>query len=729
FVTAISKEAHHVFKGYASGAVDYLFKPLNPVVLRSKVEVFVELYERGRAVAQREELLRATFEDAPIGMGRADADGRLRLVNRALCGMLARHEDELVGRTLDELGIVLERGIDVAARADLLAGRSDRYEIERRLKGPAGTSILVGVSASLARTPHGETPELILHIQDLRARERAERDREQLIRAQLARATAEAASERLRVTQSIGDAVLGADDLAELLGQLMASLLEAFDVDRAAIVLSGGEGQVTARASAVDSVLVRDRVIELDDVAVLVAGDGGPVAISDVQAAGIDASSLGPAVRSLLAVPLIERGEVLGSLHVGTLTPRDFDEEATELLRLAAARASLAIARVRLHEREHKIAEQLQRSLLPHSLPSVPGLSLAARYLVGGSGTSVGGDWYDAVALPGGRVGVAVGDVVGRGIEAASTMGQIRSALRAFLMQEDHCGAMADRLNRFALGLGESNMTTVLLAILEPGTGRLRYTNAGHPPALVVAPDGSARYLNDEPFPPLGVLQSPRYPQHEVRLEPGSTVVIYTDGLIEQATESLDVGLERLLSAARDADSDVDALCERLLAEGGHPRSTRPDDVTLLALHAHTTLAERIALPVSGEPGALAATRAILRRWLSEAGAGDMETHDITMACNEACENAIEHAYGLGSDILDVEFARSRRRIEIFVRDYGTWQTSTSHDRGRGLPLMRELMDDVDVQTSSNGTCVRLCRRLAQRAAGAVAAETGLEVG
>lgn len=728
FVTAISKEAHHVFKGYASGAVDYLFKPLNPVVLRSKVDVFVELYERGRAVAQREELLRATFEDAPIGMARADADGRLRLVNRALCELLSRSSDALVGRTLADLGIAQEREIDDAQRADLLAGRSTQFEIERRLKGPAGTSIPVCVSASLARTRQSDTPELILQIMDLRGRERATRDREQLIRAQLARAAAEAASERLRITQSIADAVLGARDLAELLGQLLATLLDAFDVDRAAIMLTDADGQVAARASSVDSVIERDRAVELDDLATRVLGEGAAVAIPDVTAAQIDAASLGPAVRSVLAVPLVERGGVMGSLHVGTLTPRDFDEETVDLLRLAAARAALAIARVRLYEREHDIAEELQRSLLPDTLPMVPGLALAARYLVGGSG-SVGGDWYDAIALPGGRVGIAVGDVVGRGIVAASTMGQMRSALRAFLMQEDHCGTMASRLNRFALGLGEGNMTTVLMAIFEPATGSLRYTNAGHPPALVVAPDGTARYLDDDPCPPLGVLQSPGYPQHEVQLEPGSTLILYTDGLIEEATESLDVGLERLLVAARDTDPDLEALCDRLLVASGHPRATHRDDVTVLALHAHATLAERIAMPVSGEPGALSSARAILRRWLDEAGATEMESHDITMACNEACENAIEHAYGLGVDVFDVEFARSGRKVEILVRDYGTWKTITTADRGRGLPLMRELMDTVDVQATASDTSVRLERELGPLGGHPVAAEAGAKVG
>ncbi|MDX6692042.1 MAG: hypothetical protein QOG15_3499 [Solirubrobacteraceae bacterium] len=713
FVTAISKEAHHVFQGYASGAVDYLFKPVNPVVLRSKVEVFVELHERGRALAQREELLRATFEDAPIGMARADADGRLRLVNHALCTMLGRREEELMGRTLDELGVSAETGLHEDDLAELLAGRNGGYESERRLKGPAGISIPVGISASLASTRDGEAPELILQLQDLRPRERADRDREQLMRAQLARASAEAVSERLRITQSITDAVLGAEDLAGLLGQLLARLLESFDVDRAAIVLAGADGQIAAHGSPIETVIARGRDVQLDEVAVRVAEEGNPVVIGDVPGAGTEATLLGPAVRSLLAVPLIERGAVVGSLHIGTLTPRDFDDETLDLLRLAAARAGLAIARVRLYEREHEIAEQLQRSLLPDSLPDVPGVSLAARYLVGGSGTSVGGDWYDALALPGGRVAIAVGDVVGRGIGAASTMGQMRSALRAFLMQDGNCGTMADRLNRFALGFGDAIMTTVLLAVFEPATGRLRYTNAGHPPALVIAPDGDARFLNNPPSPPMGVLQSPRYPQHETKLEPGATLVLYTDGLVEQTTESLDVGLDRLLTAARGSDGDLEALAERLLVASGHPRTEHPDDVTLLALHAEPAFADSVTLPVSGEPGALTATRATLRRWLRESGATEAETHDITMACNEACENAIEHAYALGADLFEVRFSRARRKVEITVADHGTWRTGTSPDRGRGLPLMRELMDAVDVQVATNGTTVRLVRKLA----------------
>ena len=724
FVTAISKEPHHVFRGYETGAVDYLFKPLDPVILRSKVEVFVESWERARALAEREELLRATFEDAPIGMARADDSGRLRHVNRALCETVGRAAEDLVGRTLDELGPRADRGIDEIQRRDLAAGAIKRYQVERRLSGPAGTSIPVLVSVSQTTSQAGSPADLILHVEDLRERRRAERDREQLIRAQSARAQAESASERLALMQSIAVAALDAEDLEGLLRELLDRLLEALDADRAAVVLTDDGAPVVARAAGgVETVVRRDNGAP-DDVVERVAAERGVVRIPDVAGAGVDASSLGPAVSSLLAVPLVAGAQIIGSLHLGTLTRRDFDDETVDLLVLAAGRASLAIARTRLYERERRIAAELQRSLLPSSLPSVPGVALAARYEPGDDGATVGGDWYDAIALPGGRVAVAIGDVVGRGIEAAATMGQMRSALRAILMQADDSGAMAERLNRFALGLGDCVLTTVVLAIFEPATGRLRYTNAGHPPPLIVGPDGDARFLDAPPSPPMGVMETPRYEQRTLELDPGSTLLLYTDGLIERSSEVLDKGLERLRAAAV-AGADVEALCERVFEALAEPGTPCDDDVTMIAMHALATLDERVVLRVAGDRGALRSTRDTVRRWLAEAGADPVETHDVTMACNEACQNAIEHGYELGADLFDVVLERTGPDVLVTVRDHGGWRTTTSPDRGRGLELMRELMDAVDIDAGDLGSTIELRRRLRTPRPAAVAAAAG----
>ena len=717
FVTAINKAPEHVFRGYESGAVDYLFKPVDALILRSKVEVFGELYERGRALAEREEQLRATFEDAPIGMARADPDGRIRHVNRALEETIGRGAGELVGHTLDELGPQADIGIDATQREELMTGAIRHYEFERRLTGPRGTTIPVLVSASLARPSNGGRPDLILQLQDLRERRRAQRDREQLIRAQSARAQAEAAAERLQVMQSIAAAALGAEGLEELLRELLNRILAALDVDRAAAVLTDEPRPITARAAGgVETIVEREgRETVVDGVVERVARERGPVTVADVPADGIDAHSLGGAITSLLAVPLFDGGRVIGSIQVGTLTRRDFDAETIGLLRLAADRAGLAIARTRLYERERRIAQELQRSLLPKRLPDVAGVALGARYEPGENGTAVGGDWYDAIALPSGRVALAIGDVVGRGIEAASTMGQMRSALRAILMQADDTGKMADRLNRFtfALGSDEAIMTTVVMAILEPGTGTLRFTNAGHPPPLLVGADGTATYLDEPPSPPMGVLATPRYEQHTRRLEPGATLVLYTDGLVEEPTEVLDVGLERLRAAASEMGNDVEATCE-LLLDSLRDDTARSDDVTLLVVRLQETLGETISLEVSNESGGLFTMRQTLRRWLVEHGAGADETEDVIMACNEACENSIEHGYDCGDDLFDVEFAHDAGQIAISVRDHGTWrEPQETRDRGRGLPLMRKLMDVVEVQPRPGGTTVRMSRRLA----------------
>ena len=725
FVTAISTTAEHVFRGYGSGAVDYLFKPVDPHILRSKVEVFGELYERGRALAEREEQLRATFENAPIGIARADPDGRIRHVNRAFEETLGRGAAELVGRTLDELGPRADAGIDDSQREQLVAGTIRQYEFERRLTGPRGTTIPVLVSTSLVRATNGRRPDLILQLQDLRERRRAQRDREQLIRAQSARAQAEAAAERLRIMQSIAAAVLGAVGLEELLRELLDRILDALDVDRAAAVLTDEARPIAARAAGgVDTIVEREaREAVVDGVVERVARERAAVAIADVPAAGIDARSLGGAITSLLAVPLFDDGRVIGSLQVGTLTRRDFDAETIALMRLAADRAGLAIGRTRLYERERRIAQELQRSLLPKRLPDVAGVGLGARYVPGENGTAVGGDWYDAIALPSGRVAIAIGDVVGRGIEAAATMGQMRSALRAILMQADDTGKMADRLNRFTLALGsdEAIMTTVVLAILEPGTGTLRFTNAGHPPPLLVRPGGDADYLDEPPSPPMGVLATPRYRQHTRRLEPGATLVMYTDGLVEDPTEVLDVGLERLRDAARGTGTDVEATCE-LLLDSLKSDAARADDVTLLVVRLQETLGERVVLEVSNESGGLFTMRQTLRRWLGEHGADEDETEDVVMACNEACENAIEHGYELGDDLFGVEFGDDAGEIAITVRDQGTWRepAETPH-RGRGLPLMRKLMDVVEVTSRPAGTTVQMRRRLAAAPAPATA--------
>ena len=713
FVTAISKERHHVFRGYETGAVDYVFKPYDPQLLRAKVQVFLDLHEATRAVHRSEELLRATFDCAPIGMARMDEAGAIQQVNRALCQVLAVREPSLLGRTLDSITHPDDVRSDVKQRRDLLRGRNDSYEVEKRLLDAHGHEIPALLSFSLARDEDDTMRALLVQVQDIRERRQAEVAWQELVREQAARAEAEAAAERQQAIQAITDAALASLDQDALLRELLARITDLLGVDGAAILLEDSEqGHVLVHAAGEAAAYVQEHGPPEGVLAARVMQSRQPWAIPDASSEpGIGDHALGKAVTSLLAVPLLVGDEAIGALEVGTLFTRRFTQADIDLLQLAADRAALAIQRVRLLDQQQKIAEELQRSLLPQSLPIVPGLGMAARYFAGGAGTRVGGDWYDTIPLPGGRIALVIGDVAGRGVAAASMMGQLRSALRAYALEGSSPAAVLEKLNRFLLSLSWDSMATALVLLLEPPTGRITYANAGHPPPLVLGADGVARSLQDTLSVPLGALDVAGYEEGTATLEPGATLVLYTDGLVEQRDELIDRGIERLENAlVSDGPAEPEVLCERIVREtiGGEAH----DDVTLLVVQAAMELGEHIELELVGDPAALAAFRQGLRRWLSEAGAAPEEVQDIVMACNEACQNAIEHAYGLAPEPFDVALARENGEVAITIRDRGGWRDSVSNDRGRGLPLMRALMDVVDIEQRATGSTVVLRRAL-----------------
>jgi anti-sigma regulatory factor (Ser/Thr protein kinase) len=307
-------------------------------------------------------------------------------------------------------------------------------------------------------------------------------------------------------------------------------------------------------------------------------------------------------------------------------------------------------------------------------------------------------------------VGVAIGDVVGRGVLAASIMGQLRIALRAYALEFDDPAVVVGRVANFAQTLPEDQMTTCVYVTIDPETGQTRFTNAGHPPPLVLRPDGSADYLEGARSMPLGVVGDPAYEETAVTLEPGSTVLLYTDGLVEKRGESIDAGLERLQSAVQRAPADPETLCDRvleLLAD-----ETPDDDVALLAVRALPQEIEPLELTLPADPSTLAPLRKQLRQWLDEAGANADESRDIVLATVEAAANAVEHAYGPGDAHFDFEAHSVGGEVTITVRDYGSWRSESDPHRGRGLGVMRAAMDRVEVTSETAGTTVRLRRRL-----------------
>jgi serine phosphatase RsbU (regulator of sigma subunit)/anti-sigma regulatory factor (Ser/Thr protein kinase) len=519
-------------------------------------------------------------------------------------------------------------------------------------------------------------------------------------------------ADNLRDLQSITDAALSYLPLESLLDELLTRVVEILKVDTAAILLLDDDEKALLPRSAkgLEEEVQRGLRIPVGKgFAGRVAADRRPVRLTNLEHAEIvNPLLLEKKLSSLLGVPLVVEGNVIGVLHVGSRQERHFTEDDIGLLQLAGDRAALAI-HGRLAERDRGLADALQRSLIP-KLPELPALAFDGRYLPAAD-AKVGGDWYDAFSLPGGRVGLAIGDVAGRGFNAAAIMGQLRSGLRAYALDEASPGDAVGRLSRLLRQLDPGRNATLLYAVLDPQEGSLEVAGAAHPPPLVVGRNGACSFVDLPGSVPLGAVANARYEDVEARLEPGSTLVLYTDGVIERPGERLDVGLDRLASVAGGAGTDPGRLCEAIISSLLAMGATR-DDAALLTV-ASLELGETLRLRVAAEVESLPPLRRVLGRWLGEAGAGPAELEDISLACSEACANAIEHAYGPGPASIEVtsELSPDGEAV-ISVRDFGRWRPPRGEHRGRGMRLMEGLMDIVRVDPGDGGTTVTLRRRL-----------------
>jgi serine phosphatase RsbU (regulator of sigma subunit)/anti-sigma regulatory factor (Ser/Thr protein kinase) len=440
------------------------------------------------------------------------------------------------------------------------------------------------------------------------------------------------------------------------------------------------------------------------------------IADSDIDAAITDpehrrvARSLAPT--SALVVPLVGRERVHGTVLMTTFAAsgRMLGEDDVALGDELARRAAAAVENAWMFAGQREAAETLQHALLPESLPVFPGVELASRYVAGGPGAEVGGDWYDAIPLTDGTVGLAMGDVVGRGIAAASLMGQLRNALRAYALDGHGPAEAVSRLNTFLHELGPSSkFATLLYAVLDHERGTLRFTNAGHPPPLVLHPDGSAAYVEVEAGVPLGAIVRTSYEEHEIAVPPGSTVLLYTDGLVEDRSTGLDVGLGTLRRGMEEGPDDLERLCDHVLARGLRGRVAQ-DDTALLAVRC-VRLGDHVRLSLPAQPATLRSIRMLMRRWLREVGASDQDAFEVVVATVEACANVIRHS-GSAAASFDLDLDRNGQ-IEVVVRNCGRWREGrSSAEGGRGLGIMHELMDEVRITKGPPETVVIMRRVL-----------------
>jgi serine phosphatase RsbU (regulator of sigma subunit)/CheY-like chemotaxis protein/anti-sigma regulatory factor (Ser/Thr protein kinase) len=551
FLTAVSTDVAQVAKGYEAGAVDYVLKPFEPNMLRSKVSVFCDLERQRRARARSDELLLLAWKSLPSGAALISADRLVvranpkleeltggRAVADAPVSTLVEVEDQLA---LDALLAAALAGATVPPGAELnLAGDED---------------LPVSILAWGVREGDGEILSVLIQVDDLRERRRAEAARERLASERAARAEAEAA-----------------------------------------------------------------------------------------------------------------------------------------------------------YDRERTIASTLQRDLLPRRLPDAPGVTLASHFSAGGEGTAVGGDWYDAFPLSGGRLGLVIGDVAGRGVAAAARMGQLRSVARAYAVEGHAPAEVVGRLNLYHQALRADDMTTLVYAIVEPDLGRLRLVNAGHPPPALMVPGATARLLEGS-CAALGIAEICKPPEIVVDFPPGATLVLYTDGLVERRREGIDAGVSRLLSAVSDAPGNVRAVCAEVVASCLGPERV-DDDITALFVRAEAVLGENVRFTLTPDPQALAAMRRMLRRWLIEMGAFPDEMAGVVMAANEAWQNAIEHGHDFAPVPVSVRFQREGDEAVVTVRDAGgRGRPPGDPDRGRGIELMHGLTDSTHLDLGSHRGGVAVLRR------------------
>jgi PAS domain S-box-containing protein len=426
----------------------------------------------------------------------------------------------------------------------------------------------------------------------------------------------------------------------------------------------------------------------------------------------------GDAGTCLLAAPLDGTGcsAIVAEFPAGAAV----SVEVRELFSILTSHLAQVLAKARNYEQARTVALTLQHAILaPTELPR----GFAARYTPAVPPLEVGGDWYDVAPLPGQLTGVVAGDCVGRGLSAAAVMGQLRSASQAVLLRAPGPAEALTDLDTFASRIPGAECTTVFCAIIDPATGTVTYSCAGHPPPILATAAGQCRLLDQAQSLPLGMLPAGwQRSQATVTLPPGATLMLYTDGLVERRDQPLDTGIDAAAATlAAHAQDHPDHLADHVMS-AMTPTAGYDDDVAVL-IYRHPPAPLTAQVPAD-DPSCLAALRARLRQWLSAASIGGQEATDIMIAAGEAAANAFEHATtGRPASAEPVQITltahATQARVQLTVADTGSWRpppADRSHPapgtRGHGIIFMHALMDTVTMDSSAHGTTVTMTKDL-----------------
>ncbi|MFE5329391.1 SpoIIE family protein phosphatase [Embleya sp. NPDC056575] len=666
----------------------------------------------------------ALFDQSPIGVGIFDADLRYVAVNDALAAINRTPVEAHIGRRLEEVrpGMDTERVRTIQQRV-LETGEP---VVDSRIFGPipvdGSPRTVWSMSYNRLEAPGGRILGISCSLIDVTERH-------------YAMVKVDAARKRLALLNEAGTRLGATLDIPRIAEELTASVVPGFAdlaaVDLLEAIVQGeeippGAHAEKARLQRVASRGARpgrytDELLRQGSTLVYAADStfgrclrtGGSYLMRNVQDEMYDelihdptraeaARALG--LHTMIVVPLSARGVVLGTLLLGRGEGRPaFDPDDLTLATELGSRAAVSVDNARLYHHQRETAVMLQRSLLPQNLPDLPGIAVAHRYLPGSSVTEVGGDWYDVIPLSGGRIGLVVGDVMGHGVHAAAVMGQLRTAVRTLAGLELPPAEVLGHLDDIVVGLGELHYATCVYVVYDPVARTCEFASAGHMPPILVPPTGRPRVVDNPPGTVLGV-GGLGFEQGDFAVESGSTLVLYTDGLVETRDRSLDVGIGLLCDALAGPPGPLERTADRIVADVHEEPGF--DDVALLVARLDALAEDSVAswwLPA--EPAVVSRARELSRKTLTEWGLDALV--DITeLLVSELVTNALR--YGAGP--IRLRLLRGRALL-CEVADAGTTlprmrEADDTDEGGRGLQLVNQLAERWGSRKSGHGKTV-----------------------